>query len=162
MKIFRFLLSISVFLCCSFTTVHEYHVSVTQMQYNAQQKMFEVSVRVFTDDLEKGLSLDNGSRRFIVKDNDQNNPFIERYILKHFTLSASQKKAEIKYLGKEEEADATWIYLEIPFQGTLENWKLQNSILMETFDDQVNMFNLKSASETRTLLFKKGKSVQIL
>jgi len=142
--------------------IHEYHVTVTQMQYNASQKNFEVSIRAFTDDLEKGISLDNASRKFAIKDNDQNNPYIERYIRKHFVLSSSQKNAEIKYIGKEQEADATWIYLEIPFQGSLENWKLQNSILMETFDDQVNMFNLKYTSETKTLLYKKGKSVQIL
>ena len=149
---------------CLFSAIpiHEYHVTVTQMQYNASQKNFEVSIRAFTDDLEKGISLYNASRKFAIKDNDQNNPYIERYIRKHFVLSFSQKNAEIKYLGKEQEADATWIYLEIPFQGSLENWKLQNSILMETFDDQVNMFNLKYASETKTLLYKKGKSVQIL
>lgn len=142
--------------------VHDYHVTVTQMQYNASIKTFEVSIRAFTDDLEKGISLDNASRRFVIKDNDQNNPYIERYIRKHFILTSSQKNAEIKYVGKEQEVDATWIYLEIPFQGSLENWKLQNSILMETFDDQVNMFNLKYASETKTLLYKKGKSIQIL
>jgi hypothetical protein len=161
----KVILHLSILLCSlpllsAKSKLHEYHVSVTQMQYNASQKIFEVSVRVFTDDLEKGISKDNDSRRFVIKDNDQNNPLVEKYIRKNFILSSPQKKAEINYLGKEQEADATWIYLEIPFQGTLENWRLQNSILMESFEDQVNMFNLKYASETKTLLYKKGKSVQ--
>lgn len=156
------LLLFFLFLFSSFTPPHEYHVSVTQMQYNASQRVFEVSLKVFTDDLERGLSQNNGSRRFIVKDHDQNDPFVEKYVLKNFALSTPQKQASVRYVGKEEEADATWIYLEIPFQGPLENWRLQNSVLLDVFDDQVNMFNLKHPSATKTLMFKKGKSVQPL
>ena len=50
-----FLLS-SLFLLTSFKPKHDYHVSVTQMQYNASARSFEVSIRIFTDDLEKALS----------------------------------------------------------------------------------------------------------
>jgi hypothetical protein len=156
------LLLVALSLSSATPHAHDYHVSVTQMQYNSSQKLFEVSIKCFTDDLEKGLSEDNASRRFTLKDNDANNPYVERFIRKHFALTTAQKKADIHYLGKEQEADATWIYLEIPFTGPLDNWRLQNTILMETFDDQVNMFNLKTASETKTLLFKKGKAIQTL
>ncbi len=162
LSILHFSALLSSLILFSASSVHEYHVSVTQMQYNASQQLFEISIRIFTDDLEKAISQDNGMRRFLINDKDQNNPFVERYIRRNFSLSGTQKKAEIKYLGKEQEADATWIYLEIPFKGSTENWKLQNSILMETFEDQVNMFNLKNASDTKTFLFKKGKTTQVL
>lgn len=132
------------------------------MQLDKAAKSFEISIRIFTDDLEKGISEDNNKRVFSIKNNDQNNPFVERYIRKHFTLTSVQKKAEVQYLGKEEEADATWIYLEIPFSDNPEGWKLQNSILMEVFDDQVNMTNLKLPSGPKTFLYKKGQAVQTL
>lgn len=132
------------------------------MQYDKPGKSFQISIRAFTDDLEKGISEDNNKRIFQIKDNDQNNPFVERYVRKHFTLTSAQKKAEVQYLGKEQEADATWIYLEIPFTGDPEGWKLQNSILMDVFDDQVNMTNLKFPSGPKTLMFKKGQTVQLL
>ncbi|WP_143072115.1 DUF6702 family protein [Dyadobacter koreensis] len=146
----------------SFAPKHEYHVSVTQMQYDKPGKSFQISIRIFTDDLEKGISEDNNKRIFTIKNNDQNNPFVERYIRKHFILTSGQKKAEVQYLGKEEEADATWVYLEIPFSENPEGWKLQNSILMEVFDDQVNMTNVKSPAGPKTFLFKKGQTVQSL
>lgn len=132
------------------------------MQYNGPAKSFEISIRIFTDDLEKGISEDNNKRIFSIKNNDQNNPFVERYIRKHFALSNAQKKAEVKYLGKEEEEDATWVYLEVPFADNPEGWKLQNTILMEIFDDQVNMTNLKFTTGRKTFLFKKGQTVQTL
>lgn len=133
------------------------------MQYNPALKSFEVSIRIFTDDFEKGLSDENGKNRFLIKNNDQNDPFVERYVRKNFILADAQKKAvNIKYIGKEQEEDATWVYLEIPFSGPLEGCRLQNSILMEAFEDQVNMTNLKLSSDKKTFLFKKGQIVQSL
>ena len=154
---------LSSFLLLSAGPKHDYHVSVTQMQYNPAQKSFEVSIRLFTDDLEKGLSMDNGKRAFVVKNDDQNDQFVERYISKTFLLVDAQKKTSaLKYLGKEQEEDATWVYLEIPFQGGLAGYKLQNTILMEVFDDQVNMTNLKFSSDKKTFLFKKGQVIHPL
>ncbi len=138
---------------------HEYHVSVTQMQYNSTAKTLEVSIRIFTDDLELALSQTYNMRRFVIKNNDQNNSFVENYIKKHFVLrDAKENLAKIIYLGKEEEADATWIYLEIPFTQPVEGSKLTNKILVDVFMDQVNMTNLKLNSQKKTYLFKKGQT----
>jgi len=88
------------------------------MQYNPALKTFEVSIRMFTDDLERGLSQGNDKQRVVIKNNDKNDPLVERYVLKSFVLMDSQKKpVAIKYVGKEQEEDATWVYLEIPFNG---------------------------------------------
>ncbi len=142
---------------------HEYHVSVTQMRYNPAQKMLEISIKTFTDDLEKGLSLANENRRFVLNNNDQNNPYVERYLRKHFILADPTRQVRsLTYIGKEEEADATWLYLEVPFSGNPEGWVLKHDLLIETFDDQVNMVNTKWGEERKTYLFKSGKSVQAL
>ncbi|MEO6282644.1 MAG: DUF6702 family protein [Dyadobacter sp.] len=155
-----FAFSLSLF---SATPMHEYHVSVTQMQFNPAIKSFEISIRLFTDDLEKGLSQSNDARRIVVKNGDKNDALIEQYIRKSFVLTDSQKKpASIHYIGKEQEEDATWVYLEVPIQGIWAGYKLQNSTLMEVFDDQVNMTNVKYASDKKTFLFKKGQTVHDL
>lgn len=151
----------SAFLLAS--SVHDYHVSVTQMQYNPAAKAFEVSIRIFTDDLEKGLTIENNNKRIVIRNDDKNDPVVEKYILKSFLITDSSKKPlAIRYIGKEQEEDATWVYLEIPFHGLLSGYKLQNSTLMEVFDDQVNMTNIKLATEKRTFLFKKGQTVHAL
>jgi hypothetical protein len=157
------LLRAALLFLSSFAPVHDYHVSVTQMQYNPAAKSFEVSIRLFTDDLEKGLSQSHNKQRFVIKNNDQNDAVIEAYIRKSFVLTDSQKKAlPIKYIGKEQEEDATWVYLEVPFQGTLNGCKLFNTTLMEVFDDQVNMTNVRFTSDKKTFLFKKGQTSHLL
>lgn len=99
----------------------------------------------------------------MIRNDDKNDPFVEKYIRRAFVLNDIQKKpAEIRYVGKEQEEDATWIYLEIPFQGKLEGYQLRNIALLEVFEDQVNMTNLKFASDKKTFLFKKGQTVHML
>ncbi|MPR34379.1 hypothetical protein GBK04_13685 [Cytophagaceae bacterium SJW1-29] len=133
------------------------------MRYDAAQKSLEISVRAYTDDLEKGLSLANDNRRFVLRNDDQNNSYLEQYLRKHFALAGPDRRLRaFQYIGKEEEADATWLYLEVPFSGNPEGWVLRHDLLMETFDDQVNMVNVKWGEERKTYLFKKSQSVQAL
>jgi hypothetical protein len=163
MKIYHFIQLAIVFICCTaISPKHDYHVSVTQMHYNPAQQLFEVSIRTFTDDLELGLSRDNNGRKFTLHNKDQNDAYVEKYVTKHFSLFSTKQKIKIDYLGKEQEADATWIYLEIPFQGSLEGIKLQNSILTDTYSDQINMLNFKMNQLAKTILYKKEKLVQSL
>jgi hypothetical protein len=163
MKISHFFLLAIVFFCCTATSPkHDYHVSVTQMHYNSAQKTFEVSIRTFTDDLELGLSQENSGRKFTLHNQDHNDAYVEKYIDKHLGLFSAKQKFEVTYIGKEQEADATWIYLEIPFQGNLDGIKLHHSILTDTYSDQINMLNLKMNQLTKTILFKKGKLIQLL
>ncbi|WP_373511741.1 DUF6702 family protein [Persicitalea sp.] len=142
---------------------HEYHISVTKLNFNPSQRSLEISIRAFTDDLEKGLSLANENRRIMLRNGDDNNPLVEKYIRKHFAIADPARKLRtVQYIGKEEEADATWLYLEVPFSGNPEGWVMKNELLMEAFDDQVNMVNAKWGDDRKTYLFKKGKSVQAL
>ncbi|WP_146202296.1 DUF6702 family protein [Dyadobacter jejuensis] len=152
-----------VLVTCTASSLHEYHVSVTQIHQNKSGKTLEVSIRVFTDDLERALSENNGKRRFVINDKDQNDAFIKRYIAEHFKLVNSKNEPlQLSYLGKEAEADATWIYLETGVNTPVEGLLLTNSILTDIFDDQVNMTNLKIGSSKKTYLFKKGKTKQPL
>jgi hypothetical protein len=142
---------------------HEYHVSVTRMRYEATQKILEISVRTFTDDLEKGLAQANGNRHFVLRNDDQNDVYIEQYLRKHFAVAGPDRQIRtFHYIGKEQEADATWMYLEVPFSGNPQGWVMRHDLLMETFDDQVNMVNVKWGDDRKTYLFKKGQSVQAL
>jgi hypothetical protein len=144
-------------------TVHDFHTSITRMDFNTKEKSFEVSIRVFTDDLEKTLALENNGQKFTVLNNDKNNPFIEKYIRKHFNLLNNQRqKRAYTYIGKEQEADATWIYIEIPMGDNTAGLTLQNDVMHEVFDDQINLVNLKLNATKKSYVFKKNEPTQAL
>ena len=123
--------------------VHAFHTSIAEMRYNAKEKAFEISLRVFTDDLEKTLSLNNQNKKFVIENTDKNDPFIEQYVRKHFVIiTPKNQKLNYQYVGKEKEGDATWIYLEMPVNESIKGSKIQNEMLMDSFDDQTNIVNI--------------------
>jgi hypothetical protein len=147
----------------SFTTKHEYHASVTQMQYNPKERAFEVSIRMFTDDLEKTLTRENGGQRVIFdkKYEKQNDQLLEKYVRKHFAFFNAQKQPKaFNYVGHETETDAQWVYIELPFAETFRGGTIQQSVLMDTFDDQTNLVTINYNSQKKTLLFRKNQTVQ--
>ena len=138
---------------------HDFHTSITRMDFNAKEKSFEISIRVFTDDFEKALSKDNNGQKIVVVNNDKNDPLVEKYIRKHFALLTSQKqKKNYSYVGKEQEADATWIYIEIPMLEAITGFSLQNSIMHDLFEDQINLVNLNFQGQKKSYIFKKDES----
>ena len=139
---------------------HDFHTSITRMDYNAKEKSFEVSIRVFTDDLESVLSKENGGQKFSVLNNDKNDPYVEKYIRKHFAIvTTTKQKKPYSYIGKEQEADATWIYVEVPCPEAITGFSLQNSIMLDFFDDQVNLVNFNYQGQKKSYIFKNEDKV---
>jgi hypothetical protein len=136
------------------TRLHDFHTSITEMRYNPKEKSFEISLRVFTDDLEKALSITNQNKKFIVENNDKNDALVETYIKKHFVITnAKNQKPTINYIGKEKEGDATWIYLEMPVNGGISGSKIQNNVLIDIFEDQTNIVNIFVQNQKKSYLF---------
>jgi hypothetical protein len=141
---------------------HAFHTSLAQVSYNSKTQLFEVSLRVFTDDFEEVLSKE-ANRKVSLDESTQHDQLIEAYIKKQFgLLDQHGRKRAMTFVGKEFEADATWIYLEIPFQEKGVELRLQNALLTDLFDDQTNVVNLTYFSSRKTYLFKSDNTTQVL
>ena len=143
--------------------LHPVHTTVTQMQYNAAEKSFEVSIRLFTDDLEAALTKENNNQRVRLSPRDNNDLLLERYLRKHFALvNARRQRKVFQYVGREQETDATWIYVEIPYNEPVSGCLVEQSVLMDAFPDQMNLVNVSYLTQKKTLLFKQSSTLQEL
>ncbi|AQG80918.1 hypothetical protein AWR27_17280 [Spirosoma montaniterrae] len=130
------------------------------MVYNQKERTFEISIRVFTDDLEKALTQAAGTKVNLLP-NDKNDPLIEKYVRSCFAYVSPQKQPKpFQYIGHEIEADANWIYLEMPYTEPFRGGMLKQAVLMELFDDQVNMVNINYQDQKKTVVFRKSQPVQ--
>ncbi len=134
------------------------------MEYNAKEQVFEISMRLFTDDFEKVLSAVSNSKVVLSEASGQAtnkyDPLIEQYVQAHFRFLTPQKQMKsVKYVGHEVEADANWLYLEMPFAEPFKGGTLKQDVLMEAFDDQVNMVNIKYQTQKKTFVFRKNQPV---
>lgn len=135
--------------------LHAYHTSLTEIQYNVQEKSLEISIRMFTDDLETALTkANNGQKVMIGGKNDNSDAILNKYVQQHFAILLSQKqKRAMNVLGKEIEGDATWVYVEIPNAQDFKGNILYNNIMQELFDDQTNLVNFIQPSGKKTYVF---------
>lgn len=148
---------------CSNPVAHAYHTSITQLEYNAKLKIYECSIRTFTDDLEKAIGLATKNPKLKIVNGDKTDTLIWQYITKHFSIKkADGTLAKFEYLGKENEDIATWIYLEIPADAIKTGHIITYSLLTEVFDDQVNIFNIINQGQKKTLMFDSSKKVLTL
>ncbi|MBC7920782.1 MAG: hypothetical protein H7Z75_06780 [Ferruginibacter sp.] len=146
----------------SAAVLHPFHTSITQIDYDPKTQVFEVSLRVFTDDFETALARE-GNQPIKLDETGQHDALIEGYLRKQFgfTDPAGLRKAA-RFIGKEFEVEATWIYLEVPCPPPVSGLRLRNALLTEVFEDQVNVVNFTYLSAKRTYLFKADNALQPL
>ena len=142
---------------------HPYHVSIAEIKYNAKAQSLEISLKLYTDDLEKTLSALAGKPVEITSDAAVQK-LLETYFKKTFQVELPQNQiAAMRFFGFEKQDDAHWFYLDIPVKASqLSVARLRNQVLVETFPDQTNLTNLEINGRKRTLIFKEGDLLQPL
>jgi hypothetical protein len=149
-------------LCSSYALVHDYHSSITQLEYNPKQKLYEISISLFRDDLELALSKANKQKVSLEKV-ETNRALLEAYIRKNFQLKSKTGKVAYTYIGAENDDPSVWIYLELkasPSQVKL--LTAQVSSLTEIFSDQTNIVNIIEPNAKRSYIFDKRNTIQVL
>lgn len=123
---------------------HPLHLSATELNYNAKENTWELSCRIFTDDLETALA-----KKYNVK-TDLSAPaqhkamdvLLKKYALANLALRGSAGPITLNYLGFENDSEAVIVYLESdPVKG-LPRLEATNSILYDLFDDQSNIIHV--------------------
>ena len=138
---------------------HAYHVSLTEVTYNASAQTLEIAVKLFTDDLES--TLENLGAPRLHLDTPQEHAdapaLIARYLGNRLTWTIDGEARTTKFLGREYEDDATWCYLEI--SGLPPFWELsvRNLLLTERFEDQSNLMHIVVGGRTQSLLLNAQK-----
>lgn len=141
-------------------TAHDFHVSLTEVNFNAKAKTFEVSVRLFTDDLDKALELDGISSAKLVSGQptlslDKQLAF---YLSKHFQLKVDDRPLSFTFIGLENQLDATWCHLEFAAPAMFTSITVSNSCLMEVYNDQTNMVTCTVNGKNKSMILQKGAS----
>ena len=145
-------------------SVHKYYVSLTQIHHNEKEKSVEITLQVFTDDLE--LSLNNQfHQNFSIgsaHEFPQTNQYILTYIKEKLLIKINGKAYDYKLIGKEIEDDLTFIYLEIKAIKTLKSVSISNQLFFETFAEQQHIVKIKTKGIHKNILLYKDKYQEII
>ena len=135
---------------------HTYHTSLTRMDYNAKDKNIEISIQLFIHDvlpmLERRLK-----KRVDIEKTAEVDTEIFKYLSETFVFQNKKSEAQkLKWVGKEFENDVVHVYVEIPFEESMEGTRLQNTIFFESFPQQTNLVVARFGEKKIDLLYKAG------
>ena len=140
MKKTLFLLFGIAFLVTSFSLVHKFYLSVTNINYVEKSDALQITSRIFTDDLEDLLEerYDLVSNLGTDKESPLTDDYIQKYLKSKFVLKLNEEVATYTYIGKKYDNDVVIIYLEIPEVGfnELKSISVVNDVLTDLYDEQ--------------------------
>lgn len=123
---------------------HPFFVGVTEIQHNAKDRTLEISVKIFSDDLEKTLTkaanspIDLKSPRDSVK----TNKMVAAYIQQHLQLKVDGKPVQQVFIGYEGEREATWCFILVNNIAAVHKLEINNTLLYDAFEQQINLMHV--------------------
>lgn len=137
--------------------MHPFFVSMTEIVHRPKEKQLEISVRIFTDDLEKALAKECGCKVDLIdpKKHDQMEILLHQYLDKVLAIKVEGKSIKPVWIGFEKEEESTWSYLEVKDVASVSGLEVENRILHQTQPKQVNLvrFKKEGVDQTRQLAF---------
>lgn len=140
-------------------SIHNFHVSITNAELSQKSGSLEMSMKLFTDDLESAVeaSLHEKPPLGTAKENPRADSLIMQYIRQNFKISSGKLPLKWVYVGRELENGITFVYLEIPAFPEVKELTIRNSVFFDTFEDQSNIVNVKINGTLKSAFMKKGE-----
>lgn len=126
---------------------------MTEIQYVPKDKTVEVSVRIFTDDLEntiKNLHKDVPLDILHPKDQKQVNTWIDQYIKSRLQVKVNDVVRPMQFIGYEQQEESIWIYFEIKNVQTPKQVHVFNTLLYDYKKEQINMIRFKNGDKEKS------------
>jgi hypothetical protein len=140
--------------------LHRYHMTLTRIDYNQEQKLFEISIQLFKHDLEPLLERKYKTRIDFEKTKNID-ALILNYLNEEFVLADKTGAAKkLKWVGREMDIDTIWVYLETPAAESPEGYALQNTLFFESFPEQTNLVICRYDERKADLMFKVGDKIK--
>ncbi len=140
--------------------MHPFFVSVIDINHNEKEATIEISVRCFTNDLEKMIAADTKTTIDLSAPSQKNkgDALLKAYLTKRLNLSVNGNKSTLDYVGFEIQKESTWTYFEIKNIKQLSQLNVLCEILFGVNDQQINIFhvNAKGVRKSYELIFPKN------
>jgi len=143
---------------------HKHYISLTQIEYKPTEKSLQITMRFFIDDLEKAVGSRFDKNLALATADEMKNAdvYIERYLENKFKVWVNGTELAPNYLGKQYEDDQVFFFLEADKVEDIEIIEVQNSMLMEVYEEQQNYIKLRIGDVDKTFILIKANDKEML
>lgn len=141
----------------SIPSLHPVHSSGCLIEWNEQDKSLEISLKIFSDDLDMAVSRQANKKLFLGTEYESTNAdeYLLVYLNEHFKLSLNDRPVQWEFIGKEVKRKGDfeiWIYLQVTNVPEVHKLNVTQSILTEHYADQSNYVNAVVRGEKKGLV----------
>lgn len=164
MKSFKLLLITALIPVFAFTSVHEFYVSVTQVEYVKEKQSVQIITRIFIDDLED-LLRQRYDEKITLKTTEVEksiDAYISKYLKSKIQIIINDSPVSFTFIGKEYEDDIVYCYMEVSDIESISSFEITNQILFDAFEDQQNIVRAKINSKNKSFMLTAHNETGVL
>lgn len=140
------------FLLNGFAMLHEYYISITNIDYNPLSRTIEISQQYIAHDVEKAILMKHKVNLHLAEPNEhpKADSILEVYFRDNFELSVDST-IHLNWVGREVKLDESLlIYLQSDEMNRPEEITVKNTSLTEVFPAQSNITHVKIGNQQLT------------
>ena len=146
--------TLGILLCLLFATAahaHVFYVSIVRVKWNVDETRLDISVRIFTDDLEEAIVAEGGPRLRLWTDqaHADRDRHVAGYLASRLSFRINGVERQLAYTGMEDALDATACLVQITGVDRVETIEVENRILIDMFDTQANVMRFEIDGERK-------------
>ena len=143
---------------------HKFYVSTTIIEQNVQLNSLEITIKLFSDDLEQALQQysDEPIRLGDKREHEEAERWVEEYIRERLNLNFNDHPAHLTYIGKEIEYDLSYVYFELTAIPEFNVLTIDNQLFFDLFEEQVNIVHLRLDGWEKTLMLDRRQPELII
>ncbi|GEM_PF-1160316 len=156
-KFRKIILILPVFFIVSAFSLHKFYVSVTEINYNEQEKKLEIILRTFPDDVMNALNY-NQESEIVSLSGEQAQKRLNVYIENTFHITVNGKNIDYQILGGKMQDEFYVVLMEVNLKETIKKISIRNIMLQEIYKDQQNIVHFFRGEQKRSFVLTKQKS----
>ncbi len=151
------------FLTGMIAVMHPFFVSVIEINHNTKEAIVEISVRIFTEDLEKTLQKYSTSKMDIINPTDKAllEKQISQYITQKLKLKINGQTVTLNYIGHEIQKESIWSYFEVTKIAEIKKAEVDCTLLYDFEKSQSNIIHIKSKGIDKSYKLDFPKNVTV-
>lgn len=126
------------------------------MVYSEKDSAFQITSRIFIDDLEQVLEERYGILAKLATDEESKiaDEYIKKYFNTKFAITLDNKNVNYSFLGKQYDNDVVICYLELADVdlADVKSITVQNEILTDLFEEQQNIVHVKWKGQKKSFV----------
>ncbi len=143
---------------------HPFYVSVIEIDHAPEQHALQLTIKIFTDDLEN--TLENAGAPEISlgtkEEHEETDRYLADYLEQHLKLKMNGEPVDLVFLGKEVEMQKTRCYVEVKgIPEKIEELEVYCDLLTEMFDTQSNIVHTRIHGQDKSEKLDRGYRKEI-